>query len=351
MLRPLLAGLASAVLALALAAGPRGAGITVPADGADSALRELGFSTADIVAARAGSIVSRQVPQTDNSAAFAIGVARIVAPEERIVAALRDIDTFRTGGRVVQSGRFGSPPAPADLAPLAFESQDLEDLRRCRVGHCGMRVDAPTMRLAAGIDWKASGAHAEASAALKRALLELVRDYLERGAAALWVYHESEAPDDSAAAFARLLSASPRLVALNVAFFRHVLEFPASAPPGVESFVYWSKERLRRPVVSIVQVFLQRVPGEQGNRYFVALKHVYDSHYFRAFAEFIVVVPDGGAGRQPSYFLVRSVRASIDPPRWFRGLLLGRVKREMRNALRDDLAATRSRLEAPPSRP
>jgi hypothetical protein len=336
----------AAALACALAAGAAHSASQPAADGVDLALTELGFSASDIVAAHAGSIVARQIPQADDAASFVIGVARIEAREERAVAALRSVDTFRTAGRVTQSGRFESPPRAEDLEPLAFESQDLEDLRRCRVGDCDIRVDAEAMRLAAAIDWKSAGAHTQASAILKRALLGLTGDYLERGAPALWVYHESETPDDSAAAFAGLLSASPRLVALNDAFFRHVLAFPAAAPPGVEAFVYWTKERLRRPIVSVVQAFLQRVPGERGERCFVALKHIYDSHYFRAFAEFIVVLPEDGAVPQRGFYLVRSVRASIDPPRWLRGILLGRIKHEMRNALREDLASTRSRLEA-----
>src|SRR5262245_57081144 len=87
------------LLALVLAAAPREAGCEEPAGGPDLALTELGFSAADIVAARAGSVVSRQVPQADDSAAFAIGMARVVAPDDRIVGALRNIDTFRTGGR------------------------------------------------------------------------------------------------------------------------------------------------------------------------------------------------------------------------------------------------------------
>lgn len=201
---------------------------------------------------------------------------------------------------------------------MVFESQDLEDLRRCRIGDCDIRVDAETMRQAGGIDWVSTeaDAQAEASRTLKRALLRLTNDYLERGPAGMWVYHESETPDDSAAEFAKLLEASPRLVAKNPAFYRYLLSFPDAAPPGVESFVYWSKENLRRPVVSIVQLFLQRVPAEGDARYFIALKHVYDSHYFRAYAAFLIMIPCPGT--TPSFYLVRSVRARIDPPHWFR---------------------------------
>lgn len=330
--------------ALALAAGVTAMSAErEPPGAAERALAELGFSASDITAARSGSIVARLRPQVDDSAAFVIGVARVAAPEEALVDGIRRIEAFRKGGRVIQSGRVSSPPRPEDLRSLVVESQDLEDLRKCRIGDCDVRVDAETMRQAGGIDWAASDAPAQASRTLKRALLRLTNDYLERGAAGMWVYHESETPDDSAAEFAKLLESSPRLVAENPAFYRYLLSFPEAAPPSVESFVYWSKENLRRPVVSIVQLFLQRVPAEGGPRYFIAFKHIYDSHYFRAYAEFLIVIP---CVPESSFYLVRSVRARIDPPHWFSGILLGRIKREMRSALKGDLARTRKRLES-----
>jgi hypothetical protein len=330
-------------LALAVGMSATSAG-REPPGGGERGLAELGFSASDIAAARAGSIVARLLPQGDDSAAFIVGVARIAAPEETLVNGIRRIEAFRKGGRVLQSGRFSIPPGIEDLQPLVFESKDLEDLRRCRIGDCDIRVDAKIMRLASGIDWAASDARVEASRMLKRALLGLTKDYLERGPAGMWVYHESERPDDSAAEFAKLLESSSRLVAENPEFYRYLLAFPAAAPPSVESFVYWSKENLRRPVVSIVQLFLQRVPGEGGARYFIALKHIYDSHYFRAYAEFLILIPCPGTGT--GFYLVRSVRARIDPPHLFRGILLGRIKRGMRSALKEDLERTRRRLEA-----
>jgi hypothetical protein len=44
--------------------------------------------------------------------------------------------------------------------------------------------------------------------------------------------------------------------------------------------------------------------------------------------------------------LIRSVRARIDRPRWFGGMVLGKIKREMRGALTRDLMRTKRRLEA-----
>jgi hypothetical protein len=81
----------------------------------------------------------------------------------------------------------------------------------------------------------------------------------------------------------------------------------------------------------------------------IALKHIYDSRFFLAYAEFLETVPDSPAG--DGFYLVRSVRARIDPPRWFRGFLLGKIKRAMRNAMAADLERARRRLEDRGPRP
>jgi hypothetical protein len=157
------------------------------------------------------------------------------------------------------------------------------------------------------------------------------------------VYHDRETPQSAAAEFAKLLQGAPRLVQ-DDPFQRYLLEFPRETLPKVENFVYWSKEKIRKPVVSAVHGCLQRVERDGEANYFVALKHIYDSHYFSAYAEFLTVVPYPGSAE--SFYLVHSVRARIDRPRWFGGMLLGRIKREMRGALSRDLMSTRRRLEA-----
>ena len=52
-------------------------------------------------------------------------------------------------------------------------------------------------------------------------------------------------------------------------------------------------------------------------------------------------------GSAKSFYVVRSVRARIDRPRWFGGMALGKIKREMRGALTRELMRTKRRLEAP----
>jgi hypothetical protein len=260
-----------------------------------------------------------------------------------LVEGIRNIETLRRGERVIETGRFGTPPNVEDLQLLAFDPQDLEDLRKCRIGDCGLKLDAETIALARRVDWSASDSTAQAAQVLKLALVTQVKGYLERGAAGMAVYRDKKAPQSAAVEFAKLLQSAPRLIQ-DDPFQRYLLEFPRERLPNVENFIYWSKVKIRKPVVSLVHVCLQRVESGGEASYFIALKHIYDSHFFPAYAEFLTVIPYTGPAK--GFYLVHSVRALIDRPRWFGGMLLGKIKREMRSALSRDLMRTKNRLEA-----
>ncbi len=103
--------------------------------------------------------------------------------------------------------------------------------------------------------------------------------------------------------------------------------------------------RATRPIVSIVHVFIQHVSEGGRTRYDIALEHVYDSHFFLAYVEFMTLLPDPRT--DDGFYLLRSVRALINPPRgWLRGILLQRIKRAMREQLAEDMAETKRALEA-----
>jgi hypothetical protein len=329
-------------MVVVLAAGVSAAAEELPGE-LQAYLSGTGFPASEIAELRAGGVITRLLPQPDDNAAFVVGVARVRAPQEALVDGIRDIEMLRKGGRVLQIGRFGTPPSIEDVQPLIVETRDLDDLHKCRIGDCDIKLDAATIASARQIDWNAADAGAQASQAMKLALVAQAKDYLARGAEGMPVYRDNDPAESTAGEFAKLLQGGPQLIPENPDFYRYLLEFPNGSLPSVENFLYWSKEKLRKPVVSVVHVCLQRVERDGAESYFIALKHVYDSHYFLAYAEFLSLAP-GPAGTG-EFYLVRSVRARIDPPRFMRGLLLGKVKREMRRALGEDLSRMQSRLE------
>jgi hypothetical protein len=288
--------------------------------------------------------VARVLREKDDNDADVLGVVRIAAPEAALIEAIRRIETFESGPRVLQVGRFGDPPRVADLDRLRFDSRDIDDLRRCRVGDCDLKVGGSTLELTRRIDWKAPDARERASRLIKEIIVRHVRRYLAEGKAALAVYDDEDKPRSVAAEFQKIVEGSPNLMRYNPAFLRYLLDFPESRLPDVENFMYWSQEKIREPVVSVVHACIQRVTRDGQTGYFVALKHIYDSHYFRADVEFLTLVPaTGGTG---GFYLVHDIRARLDPPHHFRGMVLGRVKSAVKKALIQNLERTRRRLEA-----
>ena len=197
------------------------------------------------------------------------------------------------------------------------------------------------------IDWGSLDAKKRAAQVMKRLLVEQVETYAERGAPAMAVYDDNERPESVAAAFDQIMRDSPGLVRGNPEFYRYFIQFPRGVPPtNVENIFYWSKQKLREPVVSVVHMCLRRVDDCGATGYLVAMKHLYDSHYFLAYGEFLTLLPTSDAR---GTYLIRSIRALIDPPGgWLRGLLLGRIKSAMRDELASDLARSRKGFESRP---
>ena len=304
-------------------------------------MRKVGFSVAEVATMESGKPVTRIVPEKDDNEAFVLGVVRIKAPAEALVNAIRTIEAFRRGSPTLQIGRFGATPDVTDLKSLVIDDSELDDLRKCRVGDCEIRVAAAAMDLARRVDWNAPGAYARASQFIKEAMVQAVKSYLERGSMA--VYNDHDAPESVSAEWEKILRNSPNLMQYNPEFWRYLLAFPQATLPGVESFLYWSKDKIRKPVVSVVHVCIQRVEKGESTGYFIAMKHIYDSHYYLANAEFLTLVPDGDA--KTGFFLVQSLRARIDPPRKLRGILLARIKGAMQDKLGELLQHAKSRLE------
>jgi hypothetical protein len=130
----------------------------------------------------------------------------------------------------------------------------------------------------------------------------------------------------------------------NPEFLEYLIDFPRRTLSNIEDYVYWSKEKVRKPVVSLVHVCIQKLARGPDTGYFIALMHIYDSHYFLANIEFLTVVPD--AGDAARFYLLHAIRARLDPPRSFRGLLLGKIKGAMKDTMEADLLRTKLRLEA-----
>ena len=242
---------------------------------------------------------------------LAVFAATKVGPHvtpDRTIAWMRQIEQLRKGRYVVAAGRFSSTPRLDDLAGLTLDDVDLEDIRICRPGRCGLKLSSTEItRLrqvvaTSGARWKEA-----VQAAFREMVLARVLAFSRGGHAALDAIHDRKEPQSSAVAFARLLEHSPFLqhTAPDVA---QQLAIGSAAPvPGSESLVYWAKERFdTKAVISATSVTLLQSDGTTRPDVLMIGVQVFATHYLDATLSVIALVRDERTARTYFVYVHRS---------------------------------------------
>jgi hypothetical protein len=258
----------------------------------------------------AGEVIARVLPAQDGELAV-FAASRLDAAPEALVAWTEAIDLLKRGPYVPAIGRFSDPPVLADLDALALEPSDLESIRRCQPGDCGLKLgagDIQSFRLTLGAvdrEWQQP-----VQQQFREMLLERVQDY------------------------------RPEPVALLLG------DVPAFDYDAVASFFYWSKEDYGagKPVIAVthVQIVRPRTPGAP--EVLSISRQVFATHYRNASVGYSAIV----RGAQGQRYLVYVNRSELDVLGGFFGglkrkLIEGRFKSEAAAAV----VSTRARLEGP----
>jgi hypothetical protein len=271
---------------------------------------------------------------------------RLNAPPDALVAWTRAIAELKRSEFVLAIGRFSDPPGPSDLAGLTLDQRDLDAIRQCRPGNCGLKLPAGDIEsltgavATAGAEWRDA-----AQREFRRLLAERVVQYRAGGLTALPSPADrtkSRRPDDALSA---IMEQSPYLGKLPqvVAWLKN---YP-HADSAVESFFYWSKEHYGdgKPVVSITHVGIVRPePDHRLPAILVAGKQIFATHYLEGGLGLTMIVRDA---RNGAPYLVYVNRSQVDMLRGFfgafvRGVLEDRVERQAPLIVR----GLRARLES-----
>jgi hypothetical protein len=287
-----------------------------------------------------GEPIARILPgQGREIAVFA--AVRVRVDGERLAVWTQRIEELKKSDYVLGIRRFSDPPRLEDLAALTLDEVDLSEIRRCRPGNCGMKLGSAEMaelRRAAEEspgDWRSA-----LQTAFRRVILQRVQTYLAHGQAALPAYEHRKLPVSPAAGFASMLEHSVFLHQRLPWFTEYLREYPRAAVDGVESFVYWSKERLGgKPIVSATHVSILKGSGGLEPDVLVAGKSLFATHYINASLGLTAIV----AGESANY-LVYLNRSEIDlVGGLFGGLVRGSVERRLRGEASNALLGLRRR--------
>lgn len=316
-----------------------------PASSASGVLEQFlaGFGGGERRDVLAGKVVV-EVPRADGEYFVVQGAGPTVADGGRLAEWHRHVAELRRSRYVPSIQRFSSPPVLDDLADLVLDRGDLDDLRNCQPGDCGLQLAADeigTVReaiAAGGRSWRDA-----ATDAFRRIMLARARAYLAGGIASVPLPADSRdaiAPSREFEALLETFAGDPLLTSPVQAYLRN---YPRHGG-DVESYLYWSKEKLGdvKPIVAITHLSIHDAGAA---RHVVTSAQVFATHYLDASVGYTAVLT---AASGEGYLVYRRrVRADVLDST-FGGLIRRVVNRRVRSIGPRALEGLRTTIEQPP---
>ena len=292
-----------------------------------------------------GEVLVKILPgQGREIAVFAAG--SLNASADTLIARVRNIVELKKSSYVPAIARFSDPPDITDLSTLTLDEVDLTGIRNCRPGNCELKLGAAEIERLRGViavnggNWKVA-----VTQEFRRLVLERVNAYLARGHRGIPDYQARQEPVNLGSTFSMLLQRSPYLQARATELAGYLERYPAVQLPGLESFLYWSKEKFaRKPVISVTHVAIMRGNGRsQFPEVLIASKQVFATHYTNGALALTMLLSDP-PGSSPSY-LVHVNRSMVDVAAGFLGSRRVLIERRVRQETERIFAIQRSRIE------
>ena len=285
---------------------------------------------AEVARFAAGEVLVRSVPATAADEIAAAGAVRGKGDVRRLVAWLKDIESFMRAAGTENVGAIAMPATASDFAKINFDDVNMSELASCRPGKCELRMPAAYAdRFHKGVDWKAADAKSQAAALMRTLLQEYVTAYQTGGDAAIGALHDPKAPDQAANQFRDMLRRSTGVWDLAHPFATYLETFPKSAPAGTESRFYWTRDKLgRASTLTLHHVVIEQYPD---GRVLLADKQFYASRQLDTALMIALAVPNAD---HTAFELVVSVKARADAMGGMAARVLrGRIEKEMTEGL------------------
>lgn len=285
-----------------------------------------------------GQPIAHVLPTRDLEVAV-VAIVPVRIDGNRLVAWVREIEQLKHSPYVLAIHRFSNPPRLQDLDALTLDESDLSEIGRCGPGHCGLKLSDGEIR---SLQQPAAGGATGWQTAVQERFRQLMLDRVEAYLASGRVQHQSDAAGAGSDAFSELVTHSDFLTA-HAPRFADALR-GAHTAADVESFLYWSKERLaRKPVISITDVNIVRGHDPRQPDAVIAGKQIFATHYLNASLGLTALLP----GRGGSNYLVYVNRSDVDAlSGLFAGLTRFMIQRRLKADSIEVLERLRRRLES-----
>ncbi len=320
--------LAALVLAAsALVLGQPTAQLTTEALLAD----RLGVPAAEVSRFTAGEILASSVPASAPNEIAAAGAMRTTGDLRRLLAWLKDIESFMRASGTVNIGAINATATAADFARVNLDNVDFTDLQSCRPGRCEFRMPPAYLdRFQKEVNWKAPDARAQAATLARSLVAEYAAAYQKGGDSALGAFHDQRQPNQATLQFQDMLRRATKVWDLAYPFVSYLESFPGKRPEGTVDRFYWTRDNVgRKPAFTLHHVAIQEFPD---GGVLVADKQFYASRQLDAALLIALAIPTAD---QKAFDLIVSVKARADAVNGVTGRVLrGRIEQEMAAGLK-----------------
>ena len=315
---------------------------------------QAAFTTADFSAIERGQIVAKLLPVKNSREVAVCGVVRLQVPQEVFLQFSRDSVAQQNNHAILQIGKFSSPPTIDDLQTLTLENRDIEDLKRCTVGDCSLKMSAAMIEHVRNeVNWNAPDYPVQATLVFRQMLLDYVRDYLARGTGALMKYSDRSLGVNLDEEQRSLLDASLYFNQFAPEFTGYLRSFPRPALASAENSIFWSKIKFGlKPVITITHVVIYKRPANTAPQVLVASKQIYADHYFDSSLALSAFINFPGTGASHDSYLLYTNRSRADAlGGLFSGLKRSLVESEAVGSLETILQEQKLKMESSSGQP
>ena len=247
--------------------------------------------------ADAGSLASEGLSTLDTGKLFAkalsvedkrdLAVIGIIGLDSPIEEGLKGFDQAISRQRKKTGrsfGTFGSTPKLEDFRSLRLDKNEIEDIKRCAVGKCKLRLSANMIeRFRDEIDWTAKDYKIKVNRLYRQMLVDYVADYLKRGDDALIEYQHKRVAislkDETKSLQKKLLLINE----IAPEFSEYLEEFPNGELSNVENAIRWAMIKVvNKPVLIINHISTYRKKEKGVSQILVVSKQIYTNHRFDA---------------------------------------------------------------------
>jgi hypothetical protein len=309
-------------------------------------LSKSGFTPDEVARFEAGEVVARASTVREGGEIVTIGAVRIRAPRERVLGYYGQMISYVDGEVTLAFGKFSTPPSVGDVKSLVLDRAEVDELRSCKPGNCGMRLGgAGISSLQSAIDWKSVDHALRVNEFVRQAAVSYVASYMARGDAALVTYNDRGEPVSLLDQWRGIIGNTAHFHEYAPELKAYLEKYPGGSLEGARDVIYWTKENYGfKPVVSIVHGVIYQPPSRT-DRVFVVQKQIYANHYYDGSLAVATLLSTTASGA-PATYLVYANRSRGDLLKGgFGGLKRNMAQSQAKKAAESTLGTIKQQLE------